>query len=185
MTWMEWIQKIDFAVLDWIQQHIKGDFLDFLMPLITALGNGGIFFGLLAVFLLCRKKYRRAGIVLLGGLTFCLIFGNLLLKPLVARIRPYDLMEGIELLIKPLKDYSFPSGHTMASFACASVFWHYRDTFKKWSIVALVLAFCVAFSRLYLYVHFPTDVLCGGLLGWLFGWVACRIADRVRLKKTV
>lgn len=128
---MEWIQKIDFAVLDWIQQHIKGDFLDFLMPLITALGNGGIFFGLLAVFLLCRKKYRRAGIALLGGLTFCLIFGNLLLKPLVARIRPYDLMEGIELLIKPLKDYSFPSGHTMASFACASVFWHYRDTFKK------------------------------------------------------
>lgn len=122
---------------------------------------------------------------MLGGLTFCLIFGNLLLKPLVARIRPYDLMEGIELLIKPLKDYSFPSGHTMASFACASVFWHYRDTFKKWSIVALVLAFCVAFSRLYLYVHFPTDVLCGGLLGWLFGWIACRIADRVRLKKTV
>ena len=185
MTWMEWIQKIDFAVLDWIQQHIKGDFLDFLMPLITALGNGGIFFGLLVVFLLCRKKYRRAGIALLGGLTFCLIFGNLLLKPLVARIRPYDLMEGIELLIKPLKDYSFPSGHTMASFACASVFWHYRDTFKKWSIVALALAFCVAFSRLYLYVHFPTDVLCGGLLGWLFGWIACRIADRVRLKKTV
>ena len=77
---MEWIQKIDFAVLDWIQQHIKGDFLDFLMPLITALGNGGIFFGLLAVFLLCRKKYRRAGIALLGGLTFCLIFGNLLLQ---------------------------------------------------------------------------------------------------------
>jgi len=88
---MEWVQKIDFAVLDWIQQHIKGDFLDFLMPLITALGNGGIFFGLLAVFLLCRKKYRRAGIALLGGLTFCLIFGNLLLKPLVARIRPYEI----------------------------------------------------------------------------------------------
>lgn len=56
MTWMEWIQKIDFAVLDWIQQHIKGDFLDFLMPLITALGNGGIFFGLLAVFCCAEKN---------------------------------------------------------------------------------------------------------------------------------
>lgn len=147
---MEWIQKIDFAVLDWIQQHIKGDFLDFLMPLITALGNGGIFFGLLAVFLLCRKKYRRAGIALLGGLTFCLIFGNLLLKPLVARIRPYDLMEGIELLIKPLKDYSFPSGHTMASFVCASVF----------GTIAILLKNGRSLLWLWLFVsHFP-DCTC-------------------------
>ena len=83
-----------------------------------------------------------------------------------------------ELLISPPTDYSFPSGHTMASFSCAGVFWHYRRDFGRWSVVLLLLAALIGFSRLYLYVHFPTDVLCGALLGLVFAALAAHLCDR-------
>ena len=185
MELLEWIHNIDAQILLFIQQYLRSDLFTWLWKGITFLGDGGWFWIVLGLLFLFPKKTRKAGVTALLALAIGAVVTNLCLKDLVARIRPYDSVEGLVPLVARLKDYSFPSGHTMASFACASVFWHYRDTFKKWSIVALVLAFCVAFSRLYLYVHFPTDVLCGGLLGWLFGWIACRIADRVRLKKTV
>lgn len=172
---LEWIQKIDFLVLDWIQHHLRGAALDVAMPLVTMLGDGGIFFVLLTLVLLCTKRWRSLGRSLAIALLLGLLFGNLLLKPLVARIRPYDLVQGIELLVEPLSDYSFPSGHTMASFAFASVFWYRRKEVGRWAIAAVVVAVLVAFSRLYLYVHFPTDVLCGAALGWLFGYLAVRL----------
>lgn len=174
---MNWIEKTDFIVLDWIQENLKGELLDFVMPMITMLGDGGVFFVLLALVLICKKKYRKQGFALAGGLLICLLVGNLFLKPLFARIRPYDLVEDIKLLIKPLRDYSFPSGHTMASFACAGVFWNYRKVFGKWSIVAVITAILIAFSRLYLYVHFPTDVLCGVLLGLLFAKLSIKVTE--------
>ena len=116
---MSWIQQIDFMILEWIQSHLQGAALDLLMPTITALGNGGWLFILLALVLLLSKRYRRQGCALAVSLLLCLLVGNLFLKPLFARLRPFEVAGLSELLISPPTDYSFPSGHTMASFACA------------------------------------------------------------------
>lgn len=175
---MSWIQQIDFMILEWIQSHLQGAALDLLMPTITALGNGGWLFILLALVLLLSKRYRRQGCALAVSLLLCLLVGNLFLKPLFARLRPFEVAGLSELLISPPTDYSFPSGHTMASFACAGVFWHYRRNFGRWSVVLLILAALIGFSRLYLYVHFPTDVLCGALLGLVFAALAAHLCDR-------
>jgi len=180
-------ERFDLPILDWIARHLWCPLLDKVMPVITVLGNGGIFWILLAVALIIPKKTRRMGvgmgIALLMGLLLC----NLTLKPLCHRIRPYDYQydvfgRTIPLLIERPHDFSFPSGHTIASFEGAGVILLNN---KKWGIAALVLAILIAFSRLYLYVHYPTDVLASVVLGFGFAflgnWLARRIPDRYLL----
>lgn len=150
------MMNFDFLILDFIQQYIKNPFFDFLMPRITALGNGGLTWIVAAIVLLLIPKYRKGGMVLAIGLLSGLIIGNLTLKPLFARIRPFDLVEGIELLISAPTDFSFPSGHTLSSFIGATILTMVN---KKFGYVAIPLAALIAFSRLYLYVHFPSDIL--------------------------
>jgi len=135
-------------------------FLDFLMPKITVLGNGGLIWIIATLVLLAIPKYRKGGIALAVGLVAVLLIGNITLKPLIARTRPYDLIEGIKLLIKAPNDYSFPSGHTLSSFVSAFIL---TMTDKRFGYAAIPLATLIAFSRLYLYVHFPSDIL-GGIL---------------------
>ncbi len=166
---IEFITSIDLAILEAIQ-GIKCGFLDFLVPLVTKLGDGGIFWIALAVIFLFFKKTRKTGLAMGFALIFGLLVGNLTLKPLVGRIRPYDIAgyEAIReaLLVAPLEDFSFPSGHTLASFEGATAIFMFN---KKWGIGAYVIAVLVAFSRLYLFVHYPTDVLAGLILGVTFG----------------
>ncbi len=166
---IEAITNFDLAVLEAIQ-NIKCGFLDFTVPLITKLGDGGIFWIALAVIFLIPKKTRKMGLAMGFALIFGLIVGNITLKPLIGRIRPYNLA-GYEdmlagLLVEPLKDFSFPSGHTLASFEGATAIFVFN---KKLGIPALILASLVALSRLYLFVHYPTDVLAGLILGIAFG----------------
>jgi undecaprenyl-diphosphatase len=149
------------------------------MPIITSLGNTGIFWILLAVVFLCFRKTRKIGITMGIALIFGLIFGNLLLKPLTARIRPYDFDPSIVLLIPPEHEFSFPSGHTLASFEGAVSVFLYR---KKWGIPALILAALIAFSRLYLMVHYPIDIIVGLILGSLFAWTAYKITAWISVK---
>ena len=170
---MQWITALDFQILHEIQNRFPCSFLDFWMPKITALGNGGILWILLAVLLLCISKTRKNGIQLGVGNMGCGLIGNLLLKNLVARDRPCWLEEHAMLIAVP-QDYSFPSGHTMASFAAATVLWHWN---RKVGLAAYLLAGMIAFSRLYLFVHFPSDVLAGALLGCLVGIAAVRLVD--------
>ncbi|MGI5893260.1 MAG: phosphatase PAP2 family protein [Candidatus Merdivicinus sp.] len=162
---MEWILQMDNAILNGIQQ-IRTGFGDWFMPLVTKLGDAGIIWILLTVVLLCFRKTRKAGVAMAIGLIVNLIFCNLLIKPLVGRIRPFEANGFTDLLVSPPKDPSFPSGHSSASFAAASALFLY---YKKWGIAALLLASLIAFSRLYLYVHYPTDVFCGILLGIVSG----------------
>ncbi len=172
----------EFYLLDWISTHLHSDFLTAVFRVITSLGNAGVFWILLGIVLLCVPKTRRCGLSMILALLCCLVFGNLILKPLIHRIRPYDVNSAVQLLIPRLSDFSFPSGHTYASFAGAVVILRY---YKKWGIAALVLAILIAFSRLYFYVHFPTDVLAGMVLGIGFGllsvWCVNRhLASRLR-----
>lgn len=153
--------NIDFLILDFIKEYLKNPAFDFLMPKITALGNAGMIWIVAAIVLLLVPKYRKGGIALAVGLIAGLLLGNLTLKPLIARTRPFDLVEGIELLITAPRDFSFPSGHTLSSFIGAFIL---TMTDKRFGYVAIPLAVLIAFSRLYLYVHFPSDILGGIVL---------------------
>lgn len=156
------IMNFEFLILDFIQEYIKNPVLDFVMPKITLLGNSGIIWIIAAIVMLCIPKYRKSGYALSAGLIVCLILGNLVLKPWIARVRPFDMVEGFKLLIAAPSDFSFPSGHTYSSVVGAAVL---TMTDKRFGYVAIPLAVIIAFSRLYLYVHYPTDILGGILLG--------------------
>lgn len=178
---VEFIQNMDFAVLEFIQEKLRCGFLDTLMPIITHLGDKGIIWILTAVVLLFFKEYRRCGAILLFGLLAGLIVGNLIMKNIFERSRPCWLEPIANMLIAVPEDYSFPSGHTMSSAIAAAVL-VLRD--RRIGVPAVIIALSIAFSRLYLYVHFPTDVLVGAAVGVLIGIVAYRFGDRLMTGKT-
>lgn len=155
------IEKIDFGILDFIRHNMSCDLLDFLMPKITMLGELGIIWIILSLILIINKKYRKYGILMLVGMTAGVIIGNLILKNIVTRFRPCWI-ENIPLLISNPSDYSFPSGHTLSSVIGAFML---TAANRKFGYFAIPLAALIAFSRLYLYVHFPTDVLASVILG--------------------
>ena len=163
------------------------EFLDFLQtmhtPLITKimkaaskLGDAGFVWILLTGVLLVIPKTRKVGILVSVALLLDVLTCNVILKPLIARTRPYDVNKAVELLIRAPRDYSFPSGHTAASFAAAAALW-FADK-KKLAIPALVLAVLIAFSRMYFYVHYPTDVLGGAILGMVCGWLSYKLLSQ-------
>ena len=166
----------DWAVLDWIQAHLASGFGDMVMPLITRLGDGGICWACLSGALLLHPKTRRVGAAVAVGLAIEVVCCNFLLKPLIGRIRPCDINLSVTLLIPRPMDFSFPSGHTGAAFAAVAALG--TSGSRLWA-PALALASLIAFSRLYLYVHYPTDVLAGILLGLLSGWVGQRLVQAV------
>lgn len=177
-------ESFDLPILEWIAANLHSAFGDVIMPIITRFGDGGIFWIACALVLLLIPKHRKAGlsvgIALLIGLLVC----NVTLKPLIARPRPYDYQlehfgKTIELLIATPHDFSFPSGHTLASFEAATALLLYD---KRMGIPAMVLAVAVAFSRMYLYVHYPTDVLCSIVLGIGFAIVGTQLAKMIFAK---
>ena len=166
---------VELFILDWIQAHLRHPLLDPVMVFITTLGNAGILWIALTILLALKKSTRKTAAALAIALMLCLVSGNLLLKPSVGRIRPFHAQELVTLLIETPTDYSFPSGHTMSSFAAATVL---LRSDKRMGIPAMILAALIGFSRLYLYVHYPTDVLAGLLMGCLLGWLAVSIIRR-------
>ncbi len=174
---MNSLNSAEIGILDAIQEHIACPFLDAVFPVITMLGEAGIFWIATAVVLLFFKQTRRAGITMGLALIMGLLIGNLCMKPLFQRIRPYDWNPDAVLLIERLSDYSFPSGHTLASFeAAGALMLTHRKTL---GYPALVIAILVALSRLYLYVHYPTDVLTSVVLGLLFAFISYILIGRL------
>lgn len=161
------------TILDFIQQTMRSPFFDRFWPFITHLGDAGAIWIILTLVLLMHPRTRRLGLASGIALLCSMVFTNLILKNLVARTRPFYLVD-IELLIKAPGDHSFPSGHATSSFAVAFVFWKERTRIGRIEIyrIYMVLASLIAFSRLYLYVHYPTDVLAGVLMGYLCSWIA-------------
>ncbi len=167
--------EFEFKILDFIHEYMSSPVMDKIMCFFTFLGNAGWIWIALACVCLCSKKYRYTGIMLSVGLLMSLVVANLILKPAFARLRPFQIKEGIELIIAAPNDFSFPSGHTMASAICATIIFLQH---KKMGIYAIVLATIISFSRLYLYMHFPTDVFFGAILGMLLGVLAVKIVRR-------
>jgi undecaprenyl-diphosphatase len=176
-------ENFDLPILDWIQANMTNPVLDFLMPIITLLGDAGIFWIVCASILALTKKYRRIGFGMAFALMMGLVVCNMILKPGVGRIRPYDFQmqefgKEIILLIDKQHDFSFPSGHTIASFEACTVLLLGN---KKMGIPATILAILIAFSRMYLYVHYPTDVLVSVVLGSLFAVIGHILAQKINL----
>ena len=163
--------NIELSILDWIQT-LRTPFLDKIMVFITRLGDAGIIWIVLSIVLLLIPKTRKSGAVMVAALVVDVLLCNIVLKNLVARTRPYDVNTGVHLLVAKLHDYSFPSGHTAASFASVTTLYLAGEK-KLWKF-ALVLACLIAISRLYLYVHYPTDVLGGILFGVISGYLGYR-----------
>lgn len=183
---MEALINLDGNILLFIQEYIRQDWMTPFWTMITSLGNGGRFWIGLSILLLIPKKTRKAGIAALFAMILNLLFTNVVLKNMVARIRPYEVIAGLRILIDPEKSFSFPSGHTACSFAAAYAY--YRcSTQKRWGIAALVLAGLIGFSRLYVGVHYPTDVIGGALIGIFAAWLASVavkfISEKLKNKK--
>ena len=172
------LNAFEIGILDLIQNTFKCGFLNVFMKTVTMFGEDGIFFIAMAVIMLFFKKTRKTGLMIGAALLMGFIVGNLTLKPLFARVRPYNFNENFDvstLLVDTLSDRSFPSGHTLCMFeGCVVLFLTQR---KYVGIPALVLCTLVALSRLYLYVHYPTDVLAGAILGTVFAVLAVNLVS--------
>lgn len=161
---------MDGAILLFIQEYIRNDILTPFFKVITTLGNAGLIWIAITLLLLFNKKTRRAGIISACAMIMSLIVNNLILKNLVARTRPYDMIDTLIPLVKKPTDFSFPSGHTGCAFAAAGVF--VRNLPKRAGIPLLILAILIALSRLYVGVHYPTDVLVGFIIGLTLSYLA-------------
>ena len=172
---------MDFGVL-YALNNIHTEILDKIMIGITYLGEKGIFWIGIAIVLLFLKKTRKCGFFMLVSMMIGLIIGNGLIKNLVARQRPCWIDQTINLLIANPKDFSFPSGHTLASFEAAITIFMFN---KKWGMVAIITAILIGISRLYLFVHFPTDVLAGAILGTVIALSVYYFGNKIekRIKK--
>lgn len=172
------IAWFDSVILDWFQS-IHNEFLTALFKVITFLGEGGLIWILLGLVLLAFKKTRWVGIAVLLALIFSVLVGNLTLKNLVARPRPCWRNPSVALLIQNPKDFSFPSGHTLSSFAAAMAVFMNR---RKAGFAALFFAFIMGCTRLYFYVHYPTDVLAGAVIGIGLGVLSYAIVGLIKRK---
>lgn len=158
------IQGMDEAVLLWIQEGVRQPWLDPVVKVFTSLGNAGVVWIVLSIAMLFWRPTRRAGLLAGCALIFSLLFTNLGLKLIVTRPRPYTVMEGLIPLLTSGDPNSFPSGHTCAAFS-AGLVWA-RTLPKPWMRrVAVIQAVLMGLSRLYVGVHYPSDVLGGALVG--------------------
>lgn len=165
MEIIERLLHLDGQILLWIQE-LRNDWLTAFFTTITHLGDGGVLWIILTVALLIPKKTRKVGITMAIALALTFLTVNLILKPVIARTRPYEVVEGLRMLVNPAHDYSFPSGHSSSSMAAAVAMLGALP--HKWKPVgwcAVILAVLICISRLYIGIHYPTDVLCGAAIG--------------------
>lgn len=175
---LDWLFTLDGGVLLWIQEHLRGPVQDAVVSFYTTLGNAGLLFIALAVVVLFFRKTRRAGVTALLAMAVGFVCTNLILKNLVARPRPWLDVVGLVPLIRESDPNSFPSGHTTAAFAFGFALWRTAPReWMKWA--ALAAAILMGFSRLYVGVHYPSDVLAGVLIGWVSAWIAYRLQKKV------
>lgn len=167
---LETLLNLDGGFLLFLQESVRNPILDNIMIFITSLGNGGMIWIAATIVLLIPKKTRKAGIMSAVALLGSLIINNNIVKNIVQRPRPFVTFTDLQIIIPTPSEFSFPSGHTSSSFAAAAVF--YRHLPKKLGIPSVILAGLIGFSRLYVGVHYPTDVIAGVLMGILLSYLA-------------
>ena len=173
------INNLDIEILYFIRDNLTNPLMDKIMVFITNLGDKGFIWIMIGIILLAQKKYRKVGIILLSALLLNLILGEVIIKNIVQRPRAFNSYPNINIIINPPDSYSFPSGHTASSFTAAFVIGYYL---RNWKYEAYALAVLIAFSRLYLFVHYPTDIIFGILLGTISALITIKFAEKYKLE---
>ncbi len=151
------------------------DWLSDVMIFVSTIGNQGLCWIVLSLVLVLIPRTRKCGLMMMAAMALTYLVGNVFLKNVIARPRPFYVDNSVALLIPSPSEYSFPSGHTMNGFAAATVlFFHYR----KAGVAALLLAATIAFSRMYLFVHYPTDIIGGIIVGVADAWLVYTIVRK-------
>lgn len=174
---------MDIALLNAIQDHLRSPFMDAAMPFVTHLGDLAVVWLVAAAVLIAQPKRRAWGIGVLVAVLVAAVVGAFLLKPLFGRIRPYEAHGFLGLLIPPPLGSSFPSNHSLVSFAAAAALCCVPDKGRlstALKVLAVTFACLIAFSRLYLFVHYPSDVLAGAVIGMLIGCLSVKLTLRIR-----
>lgn len=177
---VDFITQIDFSILDFIQSNLRTDFLDTLMVFFSRIGEGGLVWFAVAIPMLFFKKSRTCGVVMILSMATTLLLGEFLLKNIFGRVRPCNVNLDIDMLVNRPSSFSFPSGHTSSSFASATTVFRWN---KKLGAFALILALGISLSRLYNYVHYPTDVLAGTLFGIFVSLLVFNLIKRHKIDK--
>lgn len=168
------IETFDYGILEVFQQ-IHSSVLTVFFQIFTMLGEGGAVWIVAGIILLVRKEQRKYGVIVIMSLLLCLVFGNGILKHVVARPRPCWRHPEVEMLISIPTDFSFPSGHTFSSFAAAVSITYWN---KRCGCAAFGLAAIIAASRMYFYVHYPTDIIAGAVLGSMLALISIVIIEK-------
>ncbi|MCI8270191.1 MAG: phosphatase PAP2 family protein [Lachnospiraceae bacterium] len=172
MDFLTYLWQLDSSLLLWFQS-LRQEWMTPFWKFITSLGDAGWFWIVLALLLLCFRRTRRAGLAAFIALAVGALITNIICKPAFARVRPYEAIDGLILLVEKQKDFSFPSGHSCASFAAVTAL---RRHLPRQAVAGLlILATLIAVSRLYVGVHYPSDVLGGIFIGAFAGWIAGKI----------
>lgn len=162
------IINFDVSSLLYVQENIRCSFLSNIFIPLTKSGDYGFIFILAGIVMLCFSRTRKTGIIFLSALAVNFIITNLIIKNLVMRTRPYEVIEQLSILIAPPHGYAFPSAHTSAAFACITTLYF---TEKKVFPYALVFAILMGLSRIYVGVHYPSDVFFGAVAGILVAYL--------------
>lgn len=174
---LSFLSNLDGNILLFLQEYVRNPVLTPILKVITTLGNGGAIWIALTVLLLIIPRTRKVGCMAALALIGTLLINNMLLKNLVARTRPYEVIEGLTYIVRAPVDYSFPSGHAGCSFAVACIM--FRRLPGRYGVPALVLAILISLSRLYVGVHYPSDVLFGVISGVVISYMAEAVGNRI------
>ena len=174
---IDFITNIDFCILYWIQDNLRNSVMDFLMPLFSNMQEGGLVWIAIAIVLIFFKRTRYCGFAILLAMGIDTLITEYGIKNIVCRVRPCNLVNDVDILVEKPNSYSFPSNHSASAFAAATAV---LLTVKKkaWSIPAFIFSGIIAFSRLYVFVHFPSDVLVGIVVGCAISALVCYLMKK-------
>ncbi len=168
---IDMIQRFDVQILEFIQVHVQNNVLDKFFSFATQLGDNGLIWIAISLFLLISKKNRKVGIMVILALTLALIVNEGLLKNLVQRPRPFITYPEFNWITYKPSGYSFPSSHAATSFAAAGIL---AKKLKRYKVIFWALALSISLSRIYLLVHYPSDLIVGMMIGMSCSWIVLK-----------
>jgi undecaprenyl-diphosphatase len=173
------LKNLDISLFYFINHNLKNSLFDFLMPIVTNVKNFHLLFFILWLLMIFSKNYRFriAGWTILITVIFSDILSSKILKHIFLRPRPFETLENVYKLVSS-GGPSFPSSHAVNSFVAATLIMLF---FKNpiYTAVAYTVAVISAFSRVYVGVHYPSDIIFGAVIGFFIGWIAYKIVEKI------